>query len=140
MLPATFPKTICAGYRSIDVYKTQVYERFNRETDDGKDMAEMSELLSEALDSIIDVKEESLSLIHICLLFCKALPYPVLQRLVKAAQVEREQIYGQGPDHRMYRKAELVLSLIHIFWKWTLPRWTARAYGRRSGHKTPQKQ
>jgi hypothetical protein len=36
-----------------------VYERFNRETDDGKDMAEMSELLSEAIDSIIDVKEES---------------------------------------------------------------------------------
>ena len=37
----------------------EVYERFNRETDDGKDMAEMSELLSEAIDSIIDVKEES---------------------------------------------------------------------------------
>ena len=36
-----------------------MYERFNRETDDGKDMAEMSELLSEAIDSIIDVKEES---------------------------------------------------------------------------------
>ena len=31
----------------------------DRETDDGKDMAEMSELLSEAIDSIIDVKEES---------------------------------------------------------------------------------
>ena len=37
----------------------EVYERFNRDTDDGKDMAEMSELLSEAIDSIIDVKEES---------------------------------------------------------------------------------
>ena len=37
----------------------EVYERFNRETDDGKDMAEMSELLSEAIDSIIDVKEEN---------------------------------------------------------------------------------
>ena len=37
----------------------EVYERFNRETDDGKDMAEMSELLSEAINSIIDVKEES---------------------------------------------------------------------------------
>ena len=36
-----------------------MYERFNRETDDGKDMAEMSELLSEAIDSIIDIKEES---------------------------------------------------------------------------------
>ena len=34
-------------------------ERFSQETDDGKDMAEMSELLSEAIDSIIDVKEES---------------------------------------------------------------------------------
>ena len=30
-----------------------------------------------------------------------ALPHPVLQRLVKAAQAEGEQIYGQGPDHSM---------------------------------------
>lgn len=37
----------------------EVYEQFNRETDDGKNMSEMSELLSEAIDSIIDVKEES---------------------------------------------------------------------------------
>lgn len=37
----------------------EVYERFNRETDDGKNMSEMSELLSEAIDSIIEVKEES---------------------------------------------------------------------------------
>lgn len=37
----------------------EVYERFNWETDDGKNMSEMSELLSEAIDSIIDVKEES---------------------------------------------------------------------------------
>ena len=37
----------------------EVYERFNQETDDGKNMFEMSELLSEAIDSIIDVKEES---------------------------------------------------------------------------------
>lgn len=29
------------------------------ETDDGRNMAEMSELLSEAINSIIDVKEES---------------------------------------------------------------------------------
>ena len=36
-----------------------MYERFNRETDDGRDMADMSELLSEAINSIIDVKEES---------------------------------------------------------------------------------
>ena len=33
--------------------------RFNARTKDGKDMAEMSELLSEAINSIIDVKEES---------------------------------------------------------------------------------
>ena len=37
----------------------EVYQRFNDETDDGKNMAEMSELLSEAINSIIDVKEES---------------------------------------------------------------------------------
>lgn len=37
----------------------EVYERFNRETDDGRNMANMSELLSEAIKSIIDVKEES---------------------------------------------------------------------------------
>ena len=37
----------------------EVYQRFNEETDDGRDMAEMSELLSEAINSIIDVKEES---------------------------------------------------------------------------------
>ncbi len=38
---------------------SEVYERFNRETDDGRNMADMSELLSEAIKSIIDVKEES---------------------------------------------------------------------------------
>ncbi len=32
---------------------------FNAETDDGKNMGEMSQLLSEAIDSIIDCKEES---------------------------------------------------------------------------------
>ena len=32
---------------------------FNSETDDGRNMGEMSELLSEAINSIIDVKEES---------------------------------------------------------------------------------
>ena len=36
-----------------------VYSKFNEATNDGKDMAEMSELLSEAIDSIIDTKEES---------------------------------------------------------------------------------
>ena len=33
--------------------------KFNEETNDGKDMAEISELLSDAITSIIDVKEES---------------------------------------------------------------------------------
>lgn len=33
--------------------------KFNQETDDGRNMAEMSELLSKAVNSIIDVKEES---------------------------------------------------------------------------------
>jgi SNF2 family DNA or RNA helicase len=33
--------------------------QFNAETDDGRNMGEMSELLSEAIDSIIDTKEES---------------------------------------------------------------------------------
>ena len=37
----------------------EVYQRFNEETDDGRNMAEMSELLTEAINSIIDVKEES---------------------------------------------------------------------------------
>lgn len=33
--------------------------KFNARTNDGKDMSELSELLSEAINSIIDVKEES---------------------------------------------------------------------------------
>lgn len=37
----------------------EVYTKFNEETDDGRNMAEMSELLSMAIDSIIDTKEES---------------------------------------------------------------------------------
>ena len=37
----------------------ELYERFNRETDDGRNMAGTSELLSEAINSILDVKEES---------------------------------------------------------------------------------
>ena len=36
-----------------------VYAKLNEETKDGRDMAELSELLSMAIDSIIDVKEES---------------------------------------------------------------------------------
>ncbi|WP_419490641.1 helicase-related protein [Dialister hominis] len=38
---------------------TEVYTKFNKETDDGKNMSEMSVLLSEAINSIIDTKEES---------------------------------------------------------------------------------
>ena len=34
-------------------------QRFNEETDDGRDMSAMSELLSESINSIIDSKEES---------------------------------------------------------------------------------
>ena len=37
----------------------ELCRRFNEETDDGRDMTEMSELLSEAIYSIIDCKEES---------------------------------------------------------------------------------
>ena len=33
--------------------------KFNEETDDGRNMSEMSELLSLAIDSITDTKEES---------------------------------------------------------------------------------
>nr|MCR5322470.1 DEAD/DEAH box helicase family protein [Lachnospiraceae bacterium] len=37
----------------------ELCERFNKETDDGRNMAEISQLLSDAINSIIDVKEES---------------------------------------------------------------------------------
>ncbi|MCI6221952.1 MAG: SNF2-related protein [Selenomonadales bacterium] len=37
----------------------EVYNRFNKETDDGRDMSEMSALLSDAINSIIDTKEEN---------------------------------------------------------------------------------
>ena len=37
----------------------ELCEKFNRETDDGRDMADVSQLLSDAINSIIDVKEES---------------------------------------------------------------------------------
>lgn len=37
----------------------EVYTIFNEETEDGRNMAEMSELLSDAINSIIDVEEES---------------------------------------------------------------------------------
>ena len=37
----------------------ELCRRFNDETDDGRKMGEISELLSEAINSIIDVKEEN---------------------------------------------------------------------------------
>lgn len=37
----------------------ELYQRFNKETDDGRDMSEFSWLLNEAINSIIDIKEES---------------------------------------------------------------------------------
>jgi len=37
----------------------ELCEKFNKETDDGRDMEEVSQLLSDAIDSIINVKEES---------------------------------------------------------------------------------
>lgn len=43
-------------------YKEPFYDickRFNKETDDGKDMNSISQLLSDAINSIVDVKEES---------------------------------------------------------------------------------
>ncbi len=49
-------RLLCRG-RSIPV--PVLCNAFNVETDDGRNMAEMSELLSEAINSIIDVKEES---------------------------------------------------------------------------------
>jgi len=38
---------------------TALCDKFNRETDDGRNMKEVSQLLSDAINSIIDVKEES---------------------------------------------------------------------------------
>lgn len=37
----------------------ELCEKFNKETDDGRNMKEVSQLLSDAINSIIDVKEES---------------------------------------------------------------------------------
>ena len=37
----------------------ELYKKFNEETDDGRNMSEMSALLSDAINSIIDCKEES---------------------------------------------------------------------------------
>jgi len=57
------PKKLLDDVRLLCRGKTkpipELYKCFNRETDDGRNMAGTSELLSEAIDSIIDVKEES---------------------------------------------------------------------------------
>ena len=49
-------RLLCRG-RTEPIF--DLCRKFNQETDDGRNMAEMSELLSEAVNSIIDVKEES---------------------------------------------------------------------------------
>lgn len=49
-------RLLCRGKK--DPIK-ELCHNFNKETKDGKDMSEMSELLSEAIDSIINCKEES---------------------------------------------------------------------------------
>ena len=49
-------RLVCKGKdKPIEV----LYQRFNEETNDGRSMGDISELLSEAINSIIDVKEES---------------------------------------------------------------------------------
>lgn len=45
--------------RGITKPIAEVYKRFNKETDGGRNMSEMSALLSDAINSIIDTKEES---------------------------------------------------------------------------------
>ncbi|MBX9164376.1 DEAD/DEAH box helicase family protein [Coprobacillus sp. K06] len=49
-------RLLCRGKNEPVKYLCQ---QFNEETDDGRDMVEMSELLSEAIESIINSKEES---------------------------------------------------------------------------------
>lgn len=49
-------RMLCRGHSEPD---TALYQLFNRETKDGRNMAQYSELLSDAIDSIIHVKEEN---------------------------------------------------------------------------------
>jgi helicase domain/SNF2 family domain protein len=49
-------RLLCKGKKKPDV---KLCREFNEETNDGRDMTEISELLSEAINSIIDTKEES---------------------------------------------------------------------------------
>lgn len=57
------PKDMLDKMRFLCKGKTEpipeVYKRFNKETRDGKDMSKFSELLGEAIASIIEVKDES---------------------------------------------------------------------------------
>lgn len=57
------PKKLLDDVRLLCRGKTEpipeLYRQFNRETDDGRHMEEMSELLNEAIKSIVDAKEES---------------------------------------------------------------------------------
>lgn len=49
-------RLLCRGKNEPQM---ELCKRFNEETDDGRKMGEISELLSEAINSIIDVKEEN---------------------------------------------------------------------------------
>lgn len=57
--PKKLLDTIRLLCRGKDGAITELCRRFNAETDDGRDMSAMSELLNEAIDSIIDIKEEN---------------------------------------------------------------------------------
>lgn len=57
--PKKLLDTIRLLCRGKDEAITELCRRFNAETDDGRDMSAMSELLNEAIDSIIDIKEEN---------------------------------------------------------------------------------
>lgn len=57
------PKTILDRFRLLSKNKTEpekdLYEAFNKETQDGRDMGKYSSLLEDAIKSIIDVKNEN---------------------------------------------------------------------------------
>lgn len=57
--PKKMLDTIRLLCRGKDEPIVSLCKKFNEETKDGRDMAEISELLSEAINSIIDVKEEN---------------------------------------------------------------------------------
>ncbi len=57
------PKKLLDTLRYLCQGKTEPYQelcrRFNEKTNDGRDMHEVSELLSEAIESIVDQKEDN---------------------------------------------------------------------------------